>query len=126
MFVVLAFSKKQPNGPKPLPAARAPSINTFSLPDAKVGVLYKSEVIASMVGPHRDIIMEVTDLPEGLTMGTCVQTYDTHILTIPNTMTVCSITGITRVARVYQVNVSAKTPNVYLNIVATLPLLVRE
>jgi len=123
VFFVVANNRQQPVN-TPAAVTRAPAINTFTLPGAKTGAVYKSEIIASIIGSHRDINLAVTNLPEGLAMGDCKQTYDTRIIPVPNTMVVCPVTGIPRTAGTYQLKVVAKTPDVPLDIVADIPLLV--
>lgn len=121
IFFVVVNNRQQPVSTPPA-VTRAPTINTFTLPGAKTGVVYKSEIIASIIGSHRDINLTVINLPEGLAMGDCKQTYDTRIIPIPNTMVACLVTGIPRTAGTYQLKVSAKTPDVPLDIVADIPL----
>jgi hypothetical protein len=123
IFFVVVNNRQQPVSTPPA-VTRAPTINTFTLPGAKTGVVYKSEIIASILGSHQDINIAVTNLPEGLAMGDCKQKYDTRILPVPNTMVACPVTGTPRTAGTYQLRVSAKTPDVPLDIVADIPLLV--
>jgi len=124
-FFVVVNNRQQPVS-TPAAVTRAPAINTWTLPGAKTGAVYKSEIIASIIGSHKDINLSVTNLPEGLAMGDCKQRYDTRIIPIPNTMVACPVTGIPRTAGTYQLKVVAKTPDVPLDIVADIPLLVER
>lgn len=103
----------------------APSINTVTLPDGKLGEMYTGEIFASFLGPHQDIDLTVTNLPEGLAIGNCTQKYDNPIIPRPNTIRACHITGTPRTAGTFQLAVTAKIPDGLVDEMRTLPLTVK-
>jgi hypothetical protein len=106
------------------PASLAPTINTVTLPNAKKGVAYQSEIFASLKGSHQDVELTVTNLPEGLALENCKQTYDIRIIPIPNTLLTCSVEGTPLNAGTYQLAVTANITNGLVDTRAFVPFLV--
>jgi hypothetical protein len=88
-----------------------PYINTFELPNAKVGTGYYGEVFATLMGANEDLPITITDLPDGLTLGKCSQEFDSKLIPTPNTLTKCLIEGIPAKDGLYQTKVSATNKN---------------
>ena len=103
-----------------------PFINTSELPNAKKGVYYQSEILASTQGSHQDLEITVANLPEGLALGNCQQEFDIKAIPAPNTLIKCLIEGTPLNAGEYQLEVIAKITNGLMSTKATINLLVEN
>lgn len=103
-----------------------PYINTFELPPAEVGAIYQSEIVASLSGVHKDIKISVNGLPEGLTLGKCLQSLDSKFLSEPNTLIICRLQGTPVKAGTYQLKITSSTTADYPNAENTISLSVAE
>jgi len=101
-----------------------PFINTYGLPPGQTSVNYRTEVFATIPGGHEDLTITVNGLPEGLSLGECVQRFDSQLLPQPNTQTKCSIKGIPIKIGVYQVKIIDSTEGNYNTTVNTINLVV--
>lgn len=115
--------QKIQNTPTPYPASY---INTSVLPNAKKGVAYQGDIIASVKGSHQDLKITVTNLPEGLTLGDCRLKYDTTAISVPNTLAACSVKGIPVSAGEFQLDVTAKITNGLIDTKTSISLLVEN
>ncbi len=104
-----------------------PQINTASLPPAKVGEKYQTEVFASIANANKDITVKVEGLPNGLTLGKCSQKFNIKLIPTPNTQAKCLIEGIPTKAGAYHLKMSVtnKTDDgVYETVESTIDLIV--
>lgn len=70
-----------------------PYINTPELPSGKVGELYNSELVGSLVGSKVKLNITTQQIPEGLNLTDCKQEYNASYLSKPNSLIVCQLTG---------------------------------
>lgn len=103
-----------------------PQINTFELPPAKVGAGYYGEVFATLTGTNEELTINVSGLPDGLTLGKCDQTFDSKFIPTPNTKAKCLIEGIPAKAGIYQVKITGSTAGNYNNVENIVNLSVLE
>jgi len=122
-YLIVSYRQKILNAPNSLPP---PFINTSELPNAKKGVYYQSEILASTQGSHQDLEMTVANLPEGLALGKCQQEFDVKVITTPNTLLKCPVEGIPLNAGEYRLEVSAKITNGLLSTKATVSFMVEN
>jgi hypothetical protein len=103
-----------------------PQINTGSLPSAKVGEKYQSEVFASLPNTNEDLTIKVDGLPEGLILGKCSHVSNIKLIPTPNTQTKCLIEGIPAKDGLYHIKVSTtyKNSNGYNTVEETIDLVV--
>ena len=122
-YLAVSYRQKILNAPNSLPP---PFINTPNLPNAKKGIYYQSEILASTQGSHQDLEITVANLPEGLALGNCQQEFDIKAIPAPNTLIKCPIEGTPLNSGEYQLDVSAKITNGLMSTKAAISLLVEE
>lgn len=104
---------------------KPPSINTIVFPDGVVGSNYESEVIATILGVHEDLAIDILGLPNGLSMSKCKQKFDSEIVTKPNTQTICAISGVAQEDGEFLVQAEARLKGGYYQSTAKIPLSIR-
>lgn len=88
-----------------------PYLNTFELPNAKVGTKYRGEVFATLTNTNENLVVSIEGLPDGLTLGQCTQEFNSKFIPIPNTQTKCTIEGIPSKEGVYHITISTSNKN---------------
>lgn len=70
-----------------------PRISTESLPQAKIGQYYETEVFAFLIGAKSPIDINSTSNADLLEITDCSTTYNNQNMPKPNSVTVCKLTG---------------------------------
>ena len=83
-----------------------PYINTGTLPPAKAGEEYRSEIFATLTNANSDLPITIIGLPEGLTLGSCSQRFNVNLTPVPNTQAMCMIIGTPTKEGTYQIKAS--------------------
>ena len=101
-----------------------PNISTVSLSDGKVGEYYKAEIVGSLIGEKAKLNMKMTDITNGLTLGICIQEYNSSLFPRPNSVIKCDLEGYPQAVGVNQISFEIEAEDYANSIIKNLSLII--
>ena len=103
-----------------------PYINTPELPGGKIGELYRSELIGSLIGSKVKLNIKAQQMPEGLNLTDCKQEYNASYLPKPNSLITCQLTGYPNGSGTFNSSFEISAKGYYSNSIAKFELYINQ